>query len=98
MEVDEYKQWLSTVDVEDAFDAIDCLFVPNFKGTIGAVAKTEEGDFSTDFNLDDYICHQFEDYVEVGLVFPDGTTILQMKDGQIPLDVVRDMKIDTILN
>jgi hypothetical protein len=98
MEVDEYKQWLATVDVEDAFDAIDCLFVPNFKGTIGAVVKTEEGDFSTDFNLDDYICHQFEDYVEVGLVFPEGTTILQMKDGQIPLDVVRDMKIDTILN
>jgi hypothetical protein len=98
MEVDEYKQWLATVDVEDAFDAIDCLFVPNFKGTIGAVAKTEEGDFSTDFDLSDYICHQFEDYVEVGLVFPEGTTILQMKDGKIPLDVVRDMKIDTILN
>ena len=98
MEVDEYKQWLSTVDVEDAFDAIDCLFVPNFKGTIGAVVKTEEGDFSTDFHLDDYICHQFDDYVEVGLVFPEGTTIFQMKDGKIPLDVVRDMKIDTILN
>lgn len=98
MEVDEYKQWLTTVDVEDAFDAIDCLFVPNFKGTIGAVAKTEEGDFSTDFDLSDYICHQFEDYVEVGLVFPEGTTIFQMKDGKIPLDVVRDMKIDTILN
>ena len=98
MEVDEYKQWLATVDVEDAFDAIDCLFVPNFKGTIGAVAKTEEGDFSTDFHLGDYICHQFYHYVEVGLVFPEGTTVLQMKDGQIPLDVVRDMKIDTILN
>lgn len=98
MEVDEYKQWLATVDVEDAFDAIDCLFVPGFQGTIGVVAKTEEGDFSTDFHLDDYICHQFDDYVEVGLVFPEGTTIFQMKDGQIPLDVVRDMKIDTILN
>lgn len=98
MEVDEYKKWLTTVDVEDAFDAIDCLFVPNFKGTIGAVAKTEEGEFSTEFHLDDYICHQFDDYVEVGLVFPEGTTIFQMKDGQIPLDVVRDMKIDTILN
>lgn len=103
MEVDEYKQWLAKVDeipnaLEFAFDGIDCLFVPNFKGTIGAVVKTEEGDFSTDFDLSDYICHQFEDYVEVGLVFPEGTTILQMKDGQIPLDVVRDMKIDTILN
>ena len=98
MEVDEYKQWLTTIDVEDAFDAIDCLFLPNFKGKIGAVAKTEEGDFSTDFHLDDYICHQFDDYVEVGLVFPEGTTIFQMKDGKIPLDVVRDMKIDTILN
>ena len=63
-----------------------------------AVAKTEEGDFSTDFHLDDYVCHQFDDYVEVGLVLPEGTTVIQMKDGQIPLDVVRDMKIDTILN
>jgi hypothetical protein len=98
MEVDEYKQWLSTVDVEDAFDAIDCLFLPGFQGTIGVVAKTEEGDFSTDFNLSDYICHQFDDYVEVGLVLAEGTTVIQMKDGQIPLDVVRDMKIDTILN
>jgi hypothetical protein len=100
MEVDEYKKWLEDFDHNDggSFDAIDCLFVPNFKGTIGAVAKTEEGEFSTDFHLDDYICHQFDDYVEVGLVFPEGTTVLQMKDGQIPLDVVRDMKIDTILN
>jgi hypothetical protein len=98
MEVDEYKQWLTTVDVEDAFDAIDCLFLPGFQGTIGVVAKTEEGDFSTDFHLDDYICHQFDDYVEVGLVLAEGTTVIQMKDGKIPLDVVRDMKIDTILN
>lgn len=98
MEVDEYKQWLATVDVEDAFDAIDCLFLPNFQGTIGVVAKTEEGDFSTDFSLSDYICHQFDDYVEVGLVLPEGTKVIQMKDGQIPVDVVRDMKIDTILN
>ena len=97
MEVDEYKQWLSTIDVEDAFDAIDCLFLPNFQGTIGAVAKTEEGDFSTDFHLGDYVCHQFDDYVEVGLVLPEGTTVIQMKDGQIPLDVVRDMKIESIL-
>ena len=37
-------------DVEDAFDAIDCLFLPNFQGTIGAVAKTEEG-FRVDGNL-----------------------------------------------
>jgi hypothetical protein len=98
MEVDEYKQWLATVDVEDAFDAIDCLFLPNFQGTIGVVAKTEEGDFSTDFSLSDYICHQFDNYVEVGLVLPEGTKVIQMKDGQIPVDVVRDMKIDTILN
>lgn len=98
MELDEYKQWLTTIDdVEDAFVAIDCLFVPNFKGTIGVVAKTEEGKFTTDFKLNDYICHQFEDYVEVGLVFPEGTSVLQMKDGKIPLDVVRDIKIDTIL-
>jgi hypothetical protein len=98
MEVDEYKQWLNTVDVEDAFDSVDCLFLPNFQGTIGVVAKTEEGDFSTDFHTDDYICHQFDNYVEVGLVLAEGTKVFQMKDGQIPVDVVRDMKIDTILN
>jgi hypothetical protein len=100
MEVDEYKKWLEDFDHNDGglFDAIDCLFVPNFKGTIGAVAKTEEGEFSTDFDLSDYICHQFDNYVEVGLVLPEGTKVIQMKDGKIPLDVVRDMKIDTILN
>lgn len=99
MEVDEYKKWLEDFDYNDggSFDAIDCLFVPNFKGTIGVVAKTEDGDFSIDFHLDDYICHQIEDYVEVGLVFPEGTKIFQMKDGQIPLDVIRDLKIDNIL-
>ncbi len=101
MEVDEYKQWLTNVDSQagfDAFDVIDCLFLSNFQGTIGVVAKTEEGEFATDFELEDYICHQFDNYVEVGLVFPEGTKIFQMKDGQIPLDVVRDMKIDNVLN
>ena len=98
MEVDEYKKWLENFDNDGgSFDAIDCLFVPNFKGTIGVVAKSERGEFSTDFELSDYICHQFEYYVEVGLVFPEGTKIIQMKDGQIPLDVIRDLKIDNIL-
>jgi hypothetical protein len=42
MELDEYKSWLaSQTDNEDTFNAIDCLFLSNFKGTIGVFVKTE---------------------------------------------------------
>jgi len=99
MEVDEYKQWLSNQELDqyDPFGGISCIYIPNFQGTIGAVAKTEDGEFTTDFDLDDYICHQVESN-NVYLTFPEGTTLIEMEDGQIPLDVVRDMKIDTILD
>jgi len=99
MEVDEYKTWLSNQELDqyDPFGGTSCIYVPNFQGTIGVVAKTEDGEFTTNFDTDDYICHQV-DSNEVYLILPEGTTLIEMKDGQIPLDVVRDMKIDTILN
>jgi hypothetical protein len=96
MEVDEYKKWLVSVEDMDVFGAIDCLFLPNFQGSIGVLVK-EEDKFLNSFELDDYIQHQFEDYVDVCLMLPDGTEVIQMENGKIPLDVLRNDKITKVL-
>jgi hypothetical protein len=35
------------------------------------------------------IAHQFEDSVEVSLILPEGTTVIQMEDGKLPDDVIK---------
>lgn len=40
---------------------VGSFLLPNFKGTIGVTAVSEEGEFTTDFDISDYIQHQLED-------------------------------------
>lgn len=97
MEVEQYKQWLSEQDLDeyDPFGGISCIYIPDFQGTIGVVAKTDDDDFTTDFDVDDYICHQINGYVY--LTLPEGTTLIEMEDGKIPVSVLRDIKINNVL-
>ena len=102
MTVDEYKKWLSKNPwVTEDGGGVSSFFLPNFSGTIEVGCKMEDGSFSTDFDLnDEYIAHQFgyDEYPEIFMNFPEGTTIIDMENHEIPLSVVRDMNIDKILN
>lgn len=75
---------------------VDSFLLPNFKGTIGVTAMVD-GEFTSDFDLSDYIQHQLED-AEVFLTLPEGTEIMKMdKYHQVPVAAMRDMKINKIV-
>ena len=92
---------------EDLTESLEGFVVPNFTGTIQVFAKNEDtGEFRTDFNFNDYIQHQlgykqenYDDYFEVGLNFPEGTQTFDLNsDLSLPLSIIRDAKIDLVLN
>jgi hypothetical protein len=58
MELDEYKSWLAS-QTDNGRILLMLLTVYSYlSGTIGVFfVKTEDGDFSTDFDLSDYIAH-----------------------------------------
>lgn len=100
MTLSEFKKWQAAYpDALIDGGAVDSFLLPNFKGTIGVTAAVNDTEFSTDFDLSDYIQHQdgMED-ADVYLVFPEGTEIMKMDDyHQIPLAAMRDIKIDKII-
>jgi len=97
MTLSHFKKWQSDYpDFLTNGGGIDSFLLPNFKGTIGATAFVD-GEFTKDFDLDDYIQHQLED-AEVFLTLPEGTQIVKMDNyHQVPVSVLRDIKIDKIV-
>jgi hypothetical protein len=97
MTLPEFKIWQTQYpDFLTNGGGIDSFLLPNFKGTIGATAFVD-GEFTKDFDLDDYIQHQLED-AEVFLTLPEGTQIVKMDNyHQVPVSVLRDIKIDKIV-
>jgi hypothetical protein len=83
-------------DFMDDGGGVESFVVPNFQGKIGVVVKDEEGNFTTDFSLGDFIQHQIEG-ADVFLSFPEGTTIIPTINHNIPTDVLRDININKII-
>ncbi len=97
MTLPEFKKWQTQYpDAMKDGGAVDSFLLPNFKGTIGVTALCD-GEFTSDFDLSDYIQHQLED-AEVFLTLPEGTEIVKMDDyHQIPVAAIRDTKIDKVI-
>ena len=97
MTLPEFKKWQAAYpDAMTDGGAVDSFLLPNFKGTIGVTAMVD-GEFTNEFDLDDYIQHQLED-AEVFLTLPEGTEIMKMDDyHQVPVAAMRDIKIDKII-
>lgn len=82
----EYKQWLINQKNNPDYDEyhleiMSAHIILGFTGEIGISAKlTEYNLFSDDFDIDDYIHHQFESAVDVVINFPDGTDIHEIKN------------------
>ena len=105
MTLPEFKKWQAAYpDAMTDGGAVDSFLLPNFKGTIGVTAMVRwknrsryDGEFTNEFDLDDYIQHQLED-AEVFLTLPEGTQIMKMDDyHQVPVAAMRDIKIDKII-
>lgn len=103
-DLEQYKRELEDNEVEFNADVISGFILPNFVGTIEASARITKNDarykiFSDDFNVDDYIQHQFEEYAEVVINVPKGTNVIELnRDLSIPTSILRDVKINDIIN
>lgn len=100
MTLNEYKEWQKDNDLEDSIDMVDAYLIPGFVGTIGISAKLDDGSFSNEFDLDDYICHQFDGYADVVINFPEGTELYEIKNHDLSTvtAVLRDDKITAVLS
>ena len=100
MTLNEYKYWQQNNDLEDSTDMVDAYLIPGFVGTIGISAKLDDGSFSNEFDLDDYICHQFDGYADVVINFPEGTELYQIKNHDLSTvtAALRDDKITSVLS
>jgi hypothetical protein len=87
----------SDLEVEDMFDATGAVYVPNFKGQI-KLGVLNDGKWvpTSDYDLNDYIQHQLEDYGDVTLILPDGTEFTKLNESNI-VSLVRDGKLNSIL-
>ena len=100
MTLPEFKKWQTTYpDAMTDGGGVGSFLLPNFKGTIGVTAMVD-GELTNNFDLGDYIQHQDEmDESEVFLTLPEGTKIVKMDDyHKIPKSVLRDIKIDKIID
>lgn len=84
----------------DMVDGVSAFVLPNFTGDIEVGVKLEDGTFTDKFDLGDYIQHQNldDDYVEVFMNFPKGTTVIDMDGLKFPTSVIRDLNLEKILN
>lgn len=102
MTLPEFAKWQKQYpDAMKDGGGVDSFLLPNFKGTIGVTAKITndmvDGEFTTDFDLNDYIQHQIED-AEVFLTLPEGTEIMKMDDyHKVPVVAMRDSKISKVI-
>ena len=97
MTLPEFAKWQKQYpDLMTDGAGVDSFLLPNFKGTIGITAMVD-GEFTSDFDLSDYIQHQLED-AEVFLTLPEGTEILKMDDyHKVPVASMRDIKINKVI-
>ena len=98
MTLPEFAKWQKQYpDAMIDGGAVDSFLLPHFKGTIGVTAMYDVGEFTNEFDLDDYIQHQIEDAC-VSLTLPEGTEILKMDDyHQVPVAAMRDIKINKVI-
>lgn len=89
---DEMTEW----------EIVGGVLIPNFSGTIGIAAviynQTNTAIYNTKFDLSDYIQHQFEDGGDVVINVPIGFNIIRLNDDlSLPVEVLRDIKIDDVI-
>jgi len=96
----EFAKWQKQYpDAMTDGGGVGSFLLPHFKGTIGVTAMYDVGEFTNDFDLDDYILHQdgMED-AYVSLTLPEGTQIMKMDDyHQVPVAAMRDIKINKVI-
>lgn len=97
--LEEYKEFYekNKDNYVDMGGLIEGFVLPNFTGKIEVSAKLYGGGFSNKFDISDYIEHQVDDS-SVILRVAEGTVISKLNDDlSLPIDILRDIKIEKII-
>jgi hypothetical protein len=102
MPLDDYKKLYSKRGKEMAeFAIVDGYVISGFVGKIEIGAKLEDGSFSTDFDITDYIQHQLDyqgSWCDVIVNITGNPQIFKLNDDlSVPTAVLRDVNIDKII-
>lgn len=102
MTIDRYKKWVKEFDAMNEDGGVEAVLVTGFTGDVTVGCKTEDGEFSTDFDFGDYILHQVDggEEVIINLIDKSGdVSIHQIENHDLNKIVpyVRDMRLKEIL-
>jgi hypothetical protein len=99
MTLDEYKKLYSQKgDEMNEWGIVEGVIITGFVGKIEIGAKLDDGSISTDFDVTDYIQHQFDDYCDVIVNITGNPQIFKLnEDLSLPTAILRDIKIDKII-
>lgn len=100
--LDEYKKWYELVKdtMEDVEGLIGGFVLPNFTGKIEVSALLDDKTFSNNFDISDYIQHQFSggDVQVVLNIDANEKDVFDLNDDlSLPVSIIRDIKIDKII-
>ena len=100
MTINRYKKWVKEFGEDDG--GVEAVLVTGFTGDVAVGCKTEEDEFSTDFDFSDYILHQVDggETVIINLIDRSGDVgIHQIENHDLNKIVpyVRDMRLKEIL-
>jgi hypothetical protein len=100
MTINRYKKWIKEFGEDEG--GVEAVLVTGFTGDVTVGCKTEDGEFSNDFDFSDYILHQVEggEEVIINLIDKSGdVSIHQIENHDLNKIVpyVRDMRIEEIL-
>ena len=88
--LEKFKLWLKKNEIYkfkdmDDFIGGDIVLLRNFIGKIGVGVQLANGSYTSNFELDDFIMHQFDDHVGVFINLPEKTSITKLTDlSQLP--------------
>lgn len=98
IDVQEFLDFKKSDDGDELdFDSVGAVLLQNFSGDIRIGIIDENGKASSKFDLNDYICHQFDDHVDVIVDLPKGTNATVITEKNL-VSLLRDGKINNILN
>jgi hypothetical protein len=99
--LDEYKKLYSQKGEEmSEWGIVEGVVIQNFQGVIGIGAINEEGEIVSDIDLSNYIQHQAPEDDSYGVIVnvPGNYQVFKLnEDLSLPLAVMRDIKIETII-
>lgn len=102
MTINRYKKWVKEFDAMNEGVGVEAVLVTGFTGDVTVGCKTEDGEFSTDFDFGDYILHQVDGGEEVIINLIDksgdvGIHQIENHDLNKIAPYVRDMRLKEIL-